>query len=146
MSSLQIVNKQLSFFKNVNKQLSSFKNVNNQLSPFKNVNNQLSLFKNVNNQLSFFKNVNNQLSLFKNVSKQLTWATCRYEVNPCFWDHVEKSFAFGLFELDWDVFGVHFEGALNRVPCLEKIGIKSNVCGPESFTPDHKPLLGEDPR
>lgn len=24
-------------------------------------------------------------------------------------------------------------------------GIKSEVCGPESFTPDHKPLLGEAP-
>lgn len=69
-----------------------------------------------------------------------------YEVNPCFWDVVDKSFAFSLFELDWDVFGVHIEGAVNRVPCLEKIGIKSTVCGPESFTPDHKPLLGEDPR
>ena len=69
-----------------------------------------------------------------------------YEHNPCFWDNVEKSFAFGLFELDWEVFGCHIEGAMNRVPCLEKIGIKSTVCGPESFTPDHKPLLGEDPR
>ena len=64
MSSLQIVNKQLSFFKNVNKQLSLFKNVNKQLSLFKNVNNQLSLFKNVNNQLSLLKNVNKQLSFF----------------------------------------------------------------------------------
>ena len=34
----------------------------------------------------------------------------------------------------------------HRVPCLEQTGIKSTVCGPESFTPDHKPLLGEDPR
>ena len=42
------------------------------------VNKQLSLFKNVNNQLSPFKNVNKQLSIFfKNVNKQLTWATCR---------------------------------------------------------------------
>ena len=59
---------------------------------------------------------------------------------------VEKDFAFGLYELDWDVFGVHIKGACNRVPCLEKIGIKSTVCGPESFTPDHKTILGEDPR
>ena len=58
-----------------------------------------------------------------------------YEVNPCFWDTVDKKFDFGLFDLDYDVFGVHFEGAINRVPCLEKIGIKSDVCGPESFTP-----------
>eukprot|EP00095_Tigriopus_kingsejongensis_P011884 maker-scaffold410_size180147-snap-gene-0.32 protein:Tk11884 transcript:maker-scaffold410_size180147-snap-gene-0.32-mRNA-1 annotation:"sarcosine mitochondrial" len=57
-----------------------------------------------------------------------------------------KEFAFGLFELDWDVFQVHMEGAVNRVPILEHTGIKSTICGPESFTPDHKPLLGEDPR
>jgi len=63
------------------------------------------------------------------------------------------------------VFGVHIRGACNRVPLLEQIGIKSTVCGPgmkqsrslffkkdksyehsESFTPDHKPILGEDPR
>ncbi|MCL4145472.1 UNVERIFIED_CONTAM: hypothetical protein GTU68_024230 [Idotea baltica] len=37
------------------------------------------------------------------------------------------------------------EGAINRVPDLERTGIKSTVCGPESFTPDHKPLMGEDP-
>ena len=59
---------------------------------------------------------------------------------------VAKDFAFSLYELDWDVFGIHIEGAVNRVPCLETIGIKSTVCGPESFTPDHKPILGEDPR
>ena len=59
---------------------------------------------------------------------------------------VAKDFAFSLYELDWDVFGIHIEGAVNRVPCLESTGIKSTVCGPESFTPDHKPILGEDPR
>ena len=59
---------------------------------------------------------------------------------------VEKDFSFGLYELDWDVFGVHIKGAVNRIPVVEKTGIKSTVCGPESFTPDHKPILGEDPR
>ena len=34
---------------------------------------------------------------------------------------MEKEFAFGLFELDYDVFGVHIEGAVNRVPCLEQV-------------------------
>ena len=73
-----------------------------------------------------------------------------YENNPVFIDsegtrRIPKDFAFGLFELDYDVFGVHIEGAVNRVPCLEQSGIKSTVCGPESFTPDHKPIMGEDP-
>ncbi|KAM4696751.1 sarcosine dehydrogenase, mitochondrial [Rhinophrynus dorsalis] len=39
----------------------------------------------------------------------------------------------------------HIQGAINRVPALETTGIKSTVCGPESFTADHKPLLGESP-
>ncbi|XP_043772327.1 sarcosine dehydrogenase, mitochondrial isoform X2 [Cervus elaphus] len=68
-----------------------------------------------------------------------------YETNPIFWEEVSDKFAFGLFDLDWDVFTQHIEGAINRVPVLEKTGIKSTVCGPESFTPDHKPLMGEAP-
>ncbi|KAM9722394.1 sarcosine dehydrogenase, mitochondrial isoform 3-T3 [Dama dama] len=68
-----------------------------------------------------------------------------YETNPIFWEEVLDKFAFGLFDLDWDVFTQHIEGAINRVPVLEKTGIKSTVCGPESFTPDHKPLMGEAP-
>ncbi|XP_069097661.1 sarcosine dehydrogenase, mitochondrial isoform X2 [Pleurodeles waltl] len=68
-----------------------------------------------------------------------------YESNPVFWEEVSDKFAFGLFDLDWDVFIQHIEGAINRVPVLEKTGIKSTVCGPESFTADHKPLMGEAP-
>ncbi|EEC12283.1 sarcosine dehydrogenase, putative [Ixodes scapularis] len=41
-----------------------------------------------------------------------------------------KNFAFGLFDLDWDVFGTHIESGMHRVPVLEKTGIKSTVCGP----------------
>lgn len=51
---------------------------------------------------------------------------------------VEDSFAFSLFDLDWDVFNAHIEGHINRVPIIGVTGIKSTVCGPESFTPDHK--------
>jgi len=69
-----------------------------------------------------------------------------YEVDPIFIEKLDKDFAFGLYELDYDVFGVHLENCVHRVPCLEQTGIKSTVCGPESFTPDHKPIMGEDPR
>ncbi|XP_013401693.1 sarcosine dehydrogenase, mitochondrial [Lingula anatina] len=68
-----------------------------------------------------------------------------YEPNPIFWEDVKDDFAFSLFDLDWDVFSVHIEGAVNRVPKIGDTGIKSTVCGPESFTPDHKALLGEAP-
>ncbi|XP_022101049.1 sarcosine dehydrogenase, mitochondrial-like [Acanthaster planci] len=68
-----------------------------------------------------------------------------YEPNPIFWKQVKNDFAFSLFELDWDVFGFNIDGCVNRIPALETTGIKSTVCGPESFTPDHKPLMGESP-
>jgi len=68
-----------------------------------------------------------------------------YELNPIFYDKVAKDFAFSLFDLDWDVFGFTIDGAVNRVPSIETTGIKSTVCGPESFTADHKPLMGEAP-
>uniref|UniRef100_A0A803TVS4 L-amino-acid oxidase n=1 Tax=Anolis carolinensis TaxID=28377 RepID=A0A803TVS4_ANOCA len=57
-----------------------------------------------------------------------------YESNPIFWEEVSgDKFAFGLFDLDWDVFMQHIEGAINRVPVLEKTGIKSTVCGPDNM-------------
>jgi sarcosine dehydrogenase len=56
---------------------------------------------------------------------------------------VEEDFSFGLYELDWDVFGKHIEVATSRIPKLKDIGIKSTICGPESFTPDHKPIMGK---
>lgn len=68
-----------------------------------------------------------------------------YERNPEFWASADPEFAFGLFELDWDTFGQNLEGHIQRCPVVEKIGIKSTVCGPESFTPDHKPLIGPQP-
>ncbi|XP_048469382.1 LOW QUALITY PROTEIN: sarcosine dehydrogenase, mitochondrial-like [Rhincodon typus] len=68
-----------------------------------------------------------------------------YEPNPNFWEEVSDKFAFSLFDLDWDVFTQLIEGAVNRIPALETTGVKSTVCGPESFTADHKPLMGEAP-
>lgn len=43
---------------------------------------------------------------------------------------MSDTFSFGLFDLDWEVFTQHIEGAINRVPVLEKTGVKSTVCGP----------------
>ncbi|XP_041481408.1 sarcosine dehydrogenase, mitochondrial-like [Lytechinus variegatus] len=68
-----------------------------------------------------------------------------YENNPEFIEKMSNDFAFSLYDLDWDVFSVHIDGHVHRVPVIGETGIKSTVCGPESFTPDHKPLLGEAP-
>jgi sarcosine dehydrogenase len=68
-----------------------------------------------------------------------------YEQNPEFWPNVDPEFAFGLFELDYETFGQNLAGHIQRCPVVENTGIKSTVCGPEAFTPDHKPLLGPQP-
>lgn len=51
-----------------------------------------------------------------------------------------------MYELDWNVFESHIDSMVMIVPELRNVGIKSTVSGPESFTPDHKPIMGEDPR
>lgn len=69
-----------------------------------------------------------------------------YEENPIILDRVANDFNFSLYDLDWSVFESHVKGATELCPAFGEAGIKSTVCGPESFTPDHKPLLGPDPR
>mmetsp|Transcript_16100 Transcript_16100/g.51619 ORF Transcript_16100/g.51619 Transcript_16100/m.51619 type:complete len:680 (-) Transcript_16100:162-2201(-) len=68
-----------------------------------------------------------------------------YETNPEFWAQPASDFAFGLFDLDWDTFLQNMTGHVQRCPAVEHTGISSTVCGPESFTPDHKPLVGPQP-
>ncbi|CAK1548346.1 unnamed protein product [Leptosia nina] len=74
--------------------------------------------------------------------------TCQiggYESNPLILDQLPDNLQFHLYDLNWDIFNVHMESAASLCPKLADVGIKSTVCGPESFTPDHKPILGEDP-
>ncbi|KAI8429700.1 hypothetical protein MSG28_000268 [Choristoneura fumiferana] len=83
-----------------------------------------------------------------NLYLKIQGETCNiggYENNPIMLDDLPDHQHFHLYELDWDVFGVHMNSAASLCPKLANIGVKSTVCGPESFTPDHKPLLGEDP-
>eukprot|EP00040_Diaphanoeca_grandis_P010475 m.53618 g.53618 ORF g.53618 m.53618 type:complete len:908 (+) comp21791_c0_seq2:183-2906(+) len=68
-----------------------------------------------------------------------------YETNPEFLAPLDIDFAFGLYNLDWDTFEQNFEGHIKRCPSIADTGITSTVCGPESFTPDHKPLCGPQP-
>jgi sarcosine dehydrogenase len=70
-----------------------------------------------------------------------------YETNPEFLRFETKSLsAFTLFDLNWDSFGINLENAIKLMPRLRNVGIQTTICGPESFTPDHKPFLGEDPK
>ena len=67
-----------------------------------------------------------------------------YEEHPDFWKPA-PDFHFGLFDLDFDTFEENYTNAIHRCPQLGDVGLQSTVCGPESFTPDHKPLVGFHP-
>ncbi|XP_060532064.1 sarcosine dehydrogenase, mitochondrial [Cylas formicarius] len=69
-----------------------------------------------------------------------------YEMNPELLREAPEDFDFKLFELDKSLFEIHYKNAVKLCPVLENTGIKTDICGPESFTPDHKPIVGEDPR
>lgn len=69
-----------------------------------------------------------------------------YENNPAILQEVDNDFQFSLYDFDKSQFDVHVKNATDIAPVFGKVGIKSDVCGPESFTPDHKPIIGEDPK
>ena len=54
-------------------------------------------------------------------------------------------FSFGEIQPDWERMGPYLEQAMNRVPISLQVGIKKFFCGPESFTPDLRPIVGEAP-
>lgn len=47
---------------------------------------------------------------------------------------------------DWEQFTPFLEAALALVPALERVGIQHFMNGPESFTADTRPLVGETPQ
>jgi 4-methylaminobutanoate oxidase (formaldehyde-forming) len=60
-------------------------------------------------------------------------------------DGIPEDFAFGELPEDWDHFMPILEDAMRRIPALEHVGIRTFFCGPESFTPDDRYLIGEAP-
>ena len=60
-------------------------------------------------------------------------------------DRIPDHFSFGEIEPDWDRVGPHLERAFARIPAATSAGVRKLFCGPESFTPDLAPLVGEAP-
>ena len=58
-------------------------------------------------------------------------------------EFIPESFSFGEIEPDWDRMAPFIEKAYERVPAAADLGIRKLFCGPESFTPDLAPLVGE---
>jgi 4-methylaminobutanoate oxidase (formaldehyde-forming) len=60
-------------------------------------------------------------------------------------DGVPDGFSFGTMPPDWDRVGPYLGAALERIPSLSEVGVRLFFCGPESFTPDIRPMLGPAP-
>ncbi len=60
-------------------------------------------------------------------------------------DGIAQDFSYGEIEPDWDRMGPYLEKCMSRVPVSLEAGVKKFFCGPESFTPDLAPALGEAP-
>jgi glycine cleavage system aminomethyltransferase T/glycine/D-amino acid oxidase-like deaminating enzyme len=60
-------------------------------------------------------------------------------------DGTPRDSAFAVLPPDWDRMAPFLEVAMKRFPALEDAGIRTLFCGPESFTDDLSPMLGESP-
>jgi 4-methylaminobutanoate oxidase (formaldehyde-forming) len=60
-------------------------------------------------------------------------------------DGVPEDFSFGQLPPDWDRMAPYLEKAMQRIPVTLDAGVRTFFCGPESFTPDLLPIVGEAP-
>ena len=60
-------------------------------------------------------------------------------------DSIPKDLAFASLEPDWERITPFLDRAMDRFPSLRDAGVRTMFCGPESFTPDTMPQLGEAP-
>jgi 4-methylaminobutanoate oxidase (formaldehyde-forming) len=58
---------------------------------------------------------------------------------------IPEDFSFGELPPDWERMLPFLERAMSRVPVTAEVGMKKLFCGPESFTPDLGPIVGEAP-
>ena len=58
---------------------------------------------------------------------------------------IPEDFSFGELPPDWDRMVPFLERAMSRVPITSAVGMRKFFCGPESFTPDLRPIVGEAP-
>ncbi len=58
---------------------------------------------------------------------------------------IPADFSFGTIAPDWDRMAPFLETAMARVPITQDVGVRTFFCGPESFTPDLRPAVGEAP-
>jgi 4-methylaminobutanoate oxidase (formaldehyde-forming) len=79
------------------------------------------------------------LGLFEPVAKP--WGMAK----PGDMGGIPETFRFGEIPPDWERMIPHLELAMKRIPIVKEVGVHKFFCGPESFTPDMGPLMGEAP-
>jgi glycine cleavage system aminomethyltransferase T/glycine/D-amino acid oxidase-like deaminating enzyme len=60
-------------------------------------------------------------------------------------DGIPRDTTFTTLKPDWDRMTPFLERAMARVPVTLEVGVRTFFCGPESFTPDLMPAVGEAP-
>ena len=60
-------------------------------------------------------------------------------------DGIPADFSFGQLPPDWERMSPFLEKTMSRIPVASHAGIRTFFCGPESFTPDLAPVVGEAP-
>ncbi|GKY96201.1 hypothetical protein MPSEU_000580000 [Mayamaea pseudoterrestris] len=72
-----------------------------------------------------------------------------FETDARSWKHdetgVPNDASFLELEPDWDRMMPFIEKAMEIIPDVKNAGVKKLFCGPESFTPDGNPIIGESP-
>jgi glycine cleavage system aminomethyltransferase T/glycine/D-amino acid oxidase-like deaminating enzyme len=58
---------------------------------------------------------------------------------------VPEDFSFGEIPPNWDRLMPYLDRAMDRIPVAKEAGVHMLFCGPESFTPDMSPMMGEAP-
>jgi glycine cleavage system aminomethyltransferase T/glycine/D-amino acid oxidase-like deaminating enzyme len=70
-----------------------------------------------------------------------------FEPHAAAWNvnQIPGNFSFGDIAPDWDRMAPFLEKAMARVPACNNVELKKFFCGPESFTPDLAPIVGQTP-
>jgi glycine cleavage system T protein len=84
-------------------------------------------------------------SYFKEDTGKLLVGWFEPQARPWGGEGIPESFAFDQLPAELGHIEPLLAGAMRRVPALESTGVQVFFCGPESFTPDDRYLLGEAP-
>ena len=82
---------------------------------------------------------------YKEDAGKLLIGAFEHNARPWGMDGIPEDHAFEELPEDLDHFAPVLEGAMHRVPALERVGIRTFFNGPESFTPDVRYHIGEAP-